>query len=160
MQRAVCSAWCAAASTGCLIRAAAEQTGHSARTPIPLFPSQFQAPWRSLQSFISAFSIPPPMSASCPPPLACDTFPPLTPQDLSAGFAIDSKGHVTVDGISVSSVAQLVNEDHFFLLSLSRIVNNTREYAKFCVRSIKNCDISCRYKDAVSELLPGVFVDP
>ena len=100
------------------------------------------------------------MSANLPPPLASDTFPPLSPKDLSAGFAIDSKGHVTVDGISVSSVAQLVNEDHFFLLSLSRIVNNTREYAKFCVRAIKNCNISCRYKDAVSELLPGMFVDP
>jgi hypothetical protein len=68
-----------------------------------------------------------------------DTFPPLTPEDLRAGFSIDSLGHVTVDGIRVSSVAQLVNEDHFYLLSLSRIVNNTREY-----------------QDAVSELLPGI----
>ncbi len=73
------------------------------------------------------------MSRPQPPSLTPDTFPPLTPQDLHAGFHIDSNGHVTVDGISVASVAQLVDEDHFFLLSLSRIVNNTRECAELCV---------------------------
>jgi hypothetical protein len=69
-------------------------------------------------------------SATSPSPLTPDTFPPLTPEDLRAGFAVDPHGHVTVDGISVSSVAELVKEDHFFLLSLNRIVNNTRECAE------------------------------
>ncbi len=62
-------------------------------------------------------------------PVSPDSFPPLTPEDLLAGFAIDTEGHVTVDGIRVSSIAQSIKDDHFFLLSLNRIVNNTREYA-------------------------------
>jgi len=44
---------------------------------------------------------------------------------------------VHIDDITVTSIARHVTEDHFFLLSLNRIVNNTREY-----------------KDAVSQLLP------
>lgn len=100
-----------------------------------------------------------PMSAQLSAhPLTPDSFPPLSPNDLLAGFALDSNGHVTVDGVSVSSVAQLINEDHFFLLSLSRIVNNTREYAQPLLPALQNCNMSSRYKDAVSELLPGMFV--